>query len=60
LVHLIHLGVPLSGLVPLLAATVLFVTIFGGLFLYSEAASITKIAMLVSACGLVGFASSLK
>lgn len=60
LAHLIHLGVPLSGLVPILAATVPLVTIFVGLFFYSEAASITKVAMLVVACGLVGLASSLK
>lgn len=60
LAYLIHHGAPLSGLVPILAATVPFVTIFVGLFLYGEAASTLKIVMLVLACGLVGFASSLK
>ena len=58
--YMIRAGMPLSLLVPILAATVPLATIFVGIVFYKEAASAAKIITLCSACGLIGFASSLK
>jgi multidrug transporter EmrE-like cation transporter len=59
LARLIHSGVNLSALIPLLAATVPLATIAFGVLVYGESASLLKITMLVSACGLIGFASAM-
>ncbi len=54
---LIKLGIPLSSMVPLMAAIVPLSLIGVGVAFYGESASWTKIAMLCAACGLVGLAS---
>ena len=59
LARLIHSGINLSVLIPLLAATVPLATIAFGVLVYGESASLLKITMLVSACILIGFASAM-
>lgn len=60
LAYLLHSGAPLSLLIPVLAATVPLATIFVGVLVYNEAASLLKIAILGSACALIGVASMVK
>ena len=57
--RLIHSGVSLSMLIPIMAATVPLASIVLGVVVYGEVASLAKIAMLVTACGLIGFASAM-
>ncbi len=57
---MIRLGIPLSSLVPLTAAIVPLALIGVGVFFFGESASWAKIAMLVSACLLVGLASNFR
>jgi len=59
LARLTNSGVNLSVLIPLLAAIVPLATIAFGILVYGEAASVLKIILLVSACILIGFASSM-
>ncbi|WP_221794505.1 hypothetical protein [Aquisediminimonas sediminicola] len=56
----IRQGVPLSLLIPLMAAIVPLVVISIGVFVFGEAASFTKIAVLSAACIAVGLASGMK
>ena len=58
--YILHSGMPLSTLIPILAATVPLATIFVGIIFYKETASVTKIVILCSTCVAVGVASSLK
>jgi multidrug transporter EmrE-like cation transporter len=58
--HLIHTGTPLGLLIPVLAATVPLASIFLGLILFREPASVLKIVVLVGACGLIGIGSLIK
>ncbi len=60
LAHMIHKGLPLSLLVPMLAALVPLATIAIGVIFYKESASLLKILMLSLACGLIGAASAAK
>jgi small multidrug resistance pump len=55
--QLIHRGVNLSVLIPLVSAFGPLTAIAIGVLLYGEDAQPQKIIMLVSACGLIGFAS---
>ena len=57
--RLIHSGVSLSMLIPIMAATVPLASIVLGVVVYGEVASLAKITMLVTACGLIGFASAM-
>ncbi|WP_340314354.1 hypothetical protein [Rhizorhabdus argentea] len=54
-----HAGVGLSSLMPILAATIPLAAIAVGILAYGEAASLAKVATLVTACLLVGVASTL-
>ena len=56
--RLIHSGVSLTMLIPILAATVPLASVALGVLVFGESASLPKIAMLVTACGLIGFASA--
>jgi multidrug transporter EmrE-like cation transporter len=53
-------GVPLSILVPFSSAIIPVVSILMGVLLYGESASLPKLALLVTATGLIGFASCIK
>jgi hypothetical protein len=57
---MIHAGLPLSLLIPIVAATVPLATIFVGITFFKEVASITKILVLCTACILIGIASALE
>lgn len=59
LAWLMRVGANLSLLMPLLSATVPLALIAVGVLVYGESASFQKIAVLVTAAGLVGFASTL-
>jgi len=58
LARLTNSGVNLSVLIPLLAAVVPLATIAFGVLVYGEVASPLKIVLLVSACILIGFATT--
>ena len=51
------MGVNLSILIPFMAALIPLGSVAIGILAYGDSASVPKIAMLVAACGLVGFAS---
>jgi multidrug transporter EmrE-like cation transporter len=51
--HGVHLGI----LIPLLSTAMPLASVLIGIFLYKEAASLPRVAMLVVACVLVGLAS---
>lgn len=53
-------GIPLSMLLPAMAAIVPLALIGVGVWLYGEPASWTKLALLVVACGLIGVAGGVK
>lgn len=57
--RIINSGVELSFLIPLNGAFSPFVMIFVGVFLYKEKVSVRKIAVLLTACVLIGFANFL-
>jgi small multidrug resistance pump len=57
LAKLTQSGVNLGILVPIMATVMPLVSIAIGVFAYGEHASPLKIILLVSACGMVGFAS---
>ena len=57
--RIVDSGVELSFLVPLNGAFSPLVMIFVGVFLYKEKASVWKIAVLLTACVLIGFANFL-
>ena len=59
LAKLIQLGVNLSILIPFLAAGVPIVLIGIGVFVLGEPASYAKLALLLVASGLIGYASTL-
>ena len=58
--RLIAGGVQLSFLVPIAAAAVPLCIIAVGIIFYGEPAPIPKVALLILAMGLIGFASSMK
>jgi multidrug transporter EmrE-like cation transporter len=60
LAYMIHAGMPLSVMIPILAALVPLVAIGIGVVFYKETASVLKIAILCGACGMVGVASLMK
>src|ERR1700751_2098996 len=47
-------GVSLGGLIPTMSALVPLASILVGVVAYHESASITRLVLLVSACGLIG------
>ncbi len=53
-------GLPLSMLMPILAATVPLALVIVGVVIYREPASLQKIAVLGAACIAIGFASTMK
>lgn len=53
-------GVPLSMMLPIMAALVPLAMVGVGVWMYGEAASMAKIAWLVAACGAIGVASAMK
>jgi multidrug transporter EmrE-like cation transporter len=53
-------GMPLSLLLPLLAAIVPLAMVGVGVWIYGEPASMAKIGWLLAACGAIGVASSIK
>lgn len=57
---LINRGVPLSLLLPLMAALVPLALVGVGVAVYHEPASWGKIAWLLAACGAIGVASTMK
>jgi quaternary ammonium compound-resistance protein SugE len=60
LAYMLHAGMPLSLLIPILSALVPLAAIAVGLIFYKEAASVLRIVLLCMACGIIGLASSLK
>jgi len=60
LAYMIHAGMPLSLLLPILAAALPLATIAVGVTLFHETASALKIALLCAACGIIGLASAVK
>ena len=57
--RLLNSGINLGILLPFMAAIVLLCAIAVGIIFYGESASLTKLSLLVSACLVVGFASSI-
>ncbi len=57
---MISRGMPLSLLLPLMAAIVPLALVGVGVFMYHEPASYAKIGWLVAACGAIGVASYVK
>ena len=55
--RLVHSGVNLSLLMPILAAVIPLGTIAIGVLVYGDNPSLGRIALLVAACGLIGLAS---
>lgn len=55
--RLIHSGLQLSILMPVAAAVIPLAAIAIGVVVYGESASMTKIALLVGACALIGIAA---
>jgi multidrug transporter EmrE-like cation transporter len=60
LAYIIHAGIPLSVMIPLLAAVVPLATIAVGVIFYHEAASVLRITLLCSACAIIGIASGVR
>lgn len=60
LAYIIHTGMPLSLVVPILAAVVPLMSIAVALVFYKEAASLLRIVLLCFACGVIGLASAVK
>lgn len=60
LAYMIHAGMPISVMIPILAAVVPLATIAIGILFYKEAASVLKILILCGACGMIGLASMTK
>jgi multidrug transporter EmrE-like cation transporter len=58
--YMIHTGMQLSLLIPILSAIVPLATIAIGVIFYKEAASLYKVVLLCAACGMIGVASSMK
>ena len=57
--RLLHSGINLGVLLPFVAAIVPLCAIAVGMLFYGESASLTKLSLLVSACLVIGFASSI-
>lgn len=57
--RLTNSGINLNILIPFMAATVPIFVIAVSILVYGESVSITKISLLVSACLVIGFASSI-
>lgn len=57
---MISRGMPLSLLLPLMAALVPLAMVGVGVWMYGEPASWTKLAILAGACGLIGVAGAVK
>ena len=53
-------GMPLSMMLPIMAALVPLAMVGVGVWMYGEPASFAKIAWLVAACGAIGVASAMK
>lgn len=60
LAQLIHKGLPLGVALPVASAIVPLVIIVLGILLYQESHSLPKLALLCSACVMVGFASAMR
>lgn len=60
LAYIIQTGMPLSIVVPIVAAVVPLASIAVGVVFYREAASLLRIVLLCSACGVIGLASVIK
>ncbi|HKT72183.1 MAG TPA: hypothetical protein VJQ47_04785 [Steroidobacteraceae bacterium] len=60
LARVVHAGVELGIVIPILAATIPLASIAVGVFVYGESAAPLKLALLVVACAAVGVAASLK
>ncbi len=57
--RLVNSGVNLSVLVPLVSAAVPLASIAMGVLLFGDTPSVPKLALLLAACGLIGFATKL-
>ena len=57
--RLLNSGINLGILLPFMAAIVPLCAIAVGIMFYGESASLTKLSLLVSACLVVGFGSSI-
>lgn len=60
LAFIIHRGMPISLLIPIMSALIPLATIAVGVLVYGEAASLSRVALLCVACGVIGVASSMK
>ncbi|RSU68611.1 hypothetical protein [Sphingomonas sp. S-NIH.Pt3_0716] len=60
LASIVHSGMPLGLIMPVIAALVPLASIGIGVIFYKEAVSMLKIVLLCSACGLIGLASAVK
>jgi multidrug transporter EmrE-like cation transporter len=57
--RLVNSGVNLGVLVPLVSAAVPLASIAMGVLLFGDTPSVPKLALLLAACGLIGFATKL-
>ena len=57
--RLLNNGVNLSMLIPLMSTAMPLASIAMGVFLFGDTLSVPKLAVLLAACGLIGFASKL-
>jgi multidrug transporter EmrE-like cation transporter len=57
--RLVNSGINLSVLVPLVSAAVPLASIAMGVLLFGDTPSVPKLALLLAACGLIGFATKL-
>lgn len=55
--YILHNGMPISAMIPAMSAVVPLATVVVGVVFYKEAASVPRIALLCSACGLIGLAN---
>jgi multidrug transporter EmrE-like cation transporter len=57
--RLVNSGVNLSMLIPLMSTAMPLASLAMGILLFGDTASVPKLAVLLTACGLIGFASKL-
>lgn len=60
LAYILYSGMPLSLMVPILSAIVPLASIAVAVIFYKEPASLLKVMLLCSACGIIGVASTVK
>lgn len=60
LARILHMGVPLGLMIPIMSALIPLATIAIGVMVYGEAAPPLRILLLCGACGLIAVASTVR